>query len=265
MIRLLKRLFIRSYPLLSHLLPNRYIAYPFPGGRIYLNLHESPMMVKRAIGFYEKEKMKVLRASLKPGMIFVDAGANKGYFTLTAARIVGAQGRVITFEPEPTNCGWIEKSIARNGYENITLHRIALGHANEESPLYLSDKSGWHTLVASSDRGTEDNKGIITVTKRTLDSILEEHDLPTVDVMKVDVEGSELDLLRGATHTLSAASSMIMVMDLHPQLGVDTREVGGLLRGLGFSLHELREPYRELRTLEPDRREVLARRGEIAL
>ena len=260
MIRVLKRLLVRSYPVLSRLLPNRYIAYPFPGGRIYLNLGESPMMVKRAMGLYENEKTKVIRALLKPGMTFVDAGANKGYFSLIAARIVGEQGRVITFEPEPHNCTWIEKSIALNGYNNVTLHGVALGQANEESSLYLSEKSGWHTLVASSDRGSKEAKGVITVSKRTLDSILQEYDPPHVNIMKVDIEGSELDLLRGATQTLSAATNMVILMDLHPQLGVNPQEVGQLLQGFGFSIHELREPYRELRVLEPHSREVLARR-----
>lgn len=72
-------------------------------------------MLSRALGLYEPEKTHELCSLLRPGMTFIDVGANKGDFTLLAAKCVGETGRVIAFEPAPENCKWIRESIAANG------------------------------------------------------------------------------------------------------------------------------------------------------
>ena len=252
-----KRALLRGWPLLSAVLPRRHRAHRFAGGRIYLDVAESPMMLARALGLYEVEKTEALRTFLRPGGVFVDIGGNKGDFALLAGKLVGASGRVFVFEPAPSNCEWIERSIALNGYRSIELFPIALGDREGEITLHLSSVSGHHSVVAPRSDGTGK---AVRVPVRTLDTVLAEHGAPRVDVLKIDVEGADMAVLQGATRTLSANRDLVIFFDVHPQLGVDALAVCALLRSLGFKLYALQRPFD--RPLEPraDLLELLARR-----
>jgi len=224
---------------------------------IYLNIKESPMMLARAMGLYERNKVKAMRSFLKPGMTFIDVGANKGDFSLLAASLVGDRGEVLTFEPEPENCKWIRRSIELNGYRNVRLYEVALGDTQGQAQLYLGEKSGWHTLLPSQPFR---NVATISILKRTLDSILEETNHRYVNLIKIDVEGAELEALRGAYHTLSNNRDIVLLIDTHPQLGVSPVEVCDFLKELGFTLHRVRPPYNRLLSINRGLKEILAKR-----
>lgn len=198
-------------------------------------------MFMRVLGIYEKNKRKAVEFLLRPGSIFVDAGANKGDFTLLAAKMLGNSGMVIAFEPEPQNFDWLRKSIGLNGYTNITIYQAALSDKNGAAELYLGVKSGWHSLI----KGQVDrDRGVITVPIRMLDDIL---DLPGAEgrpcMIKIDVEGAELNVLRGAAGLLSRGSDVILLIDIHPDLGVNPKHVCDFLRSFGFSLFYERPPF----------------------
>jgi len=252
-----KRALLRGWPLLHAVLPRRHRAHRFAGGRIYLDVAESPMMLARALGLYEIEKTEALRRFLRPGGVFVDVGGNKGDFALLAARLVGPAGKVFAFEPAPANCEWIERSIALNGYASIELFPIALGEREGEITLHLSTVSGHHSVVA----GRSDDAGAtVQVPVRTLDAVLAERGQPLVDVLKIDVEGADLSVLEGARRTLAANPDLVLLIDVHPHLGVDALALCALLQSLGFALYALERPFD--RPLEPraDLLELLARR-----
>jgi FkbM family methyltransferase len=248
---------MRLWPLAKSVLPDGYRPYRVAGGKIYLDITESPMMLSRVFRRYELPKRQALRWLLKPGMTFVDAGTNKGDFALAAAAAVGPKGKVLCFEPEPTNCYWIRKSIELNGYHNVVLHEVALGDANEETQLYLGKQSGWHSLVPSlPDR----NRGVIPIAKKTLDSVLSETNAGRIDVMKIDVEGAELALLKGAVEALTSNGAIALLMDIHPQLGVSPKEVCNFLGNLGFSFYQMEHPYDKPLRIDGRVEELLALR-----
>src|SRR5450755_4229427 len=143
-----KSLLLTTYPIWSSLVPRFYYPYKFEGGRIYLNIKESRMMLQRALGCYEVTKHQAFKHFLRPGATFVDVGCNKGDFSLLASRLVGPEGRVLSFEPHPENCRWIRKSIAKNEYRNIELYELALSDTNGTAQLHIGEKSGFHTLLA---------------------------------------------------------------------------------------------------------------------
>jgi len=244
------------YYIFAKCLPNKYYPYQFSGGMIYLNIRESPMMLARVIGLYERDKIKLIRSVLKPGMTFIDIGANKGDFSLIAARTMHCEGKVIAFEPEPSNCIWIKKSIDLNKYSNISLFELALGETDECAKLYLSEKSGWHSLVPALPAR---NIGVIEVEKRTLDSVVEENNYQNINMIKIDVEGFELMVLRGAYRTLVNNKGVILLIDIHPFLGVDPKEVCEFLKNLGFSIYEI-GTYEIIGTMRKDLNEILAKR-----
>lgn len=215
-----------------------YYPYPVPGGRMFLDITESPMMLARALGDYEVVKHRAIAAWLRPGQTMLDVGANKGDFTLLAARIVGPAGYVLAFEPEPDNCRWLRKSIAINGYTQLALVEAALSDENGETRLYLGGKSGWHSL----EPGQSPERPSVAVRQCRLDDYLDAHHIDRrIHLMKIDVEGAELRVLRGAERTLRR-KDVCLVMDLHPHLGVDPSEVVEFLRSLDFEIYPENSP-----------------------
>ncbi len=255
--RLLRTSIVMGHPLLAPLIPGGYRPYRCAGGRIYLNVKESGMMLARALGMYDIDQTEAIRSLLSPGDYFVDVGANKGDFSLLAARTVGARGKVLAFEPEPDNCRWIGRSVALNGYENISVYEYALSSADGAGQLHLGKNSGWHTLLPGHPHR---DLGMIEVKTRTLDSVLGETTDGVANMLKIDVEGAEFEVLKGACDTLSNNVDIIVLLDLHPELGVNPVEVCGFLEEFGFSTYQLRSPYHSPARVDNGLTKVLARR-----
>ncbi len=216
------------------------------------------MMLERALGLYEIAKTDAIQQMLKPGQTFIDVGVNKGDFSLLGAKLVGPEGRVLAFEPEADNCDWIRKSITLNGYDNVDLHEIALSDEEGTAELHIGDRSGFHTLVPGQARRS--NKGTVSIRTRPLDAVLAELGVEQVDMMKIDVEGADMQVLRGAQKTLVDNRDLILLIDIHPNLGVDPFEVCGFLQDRGFSCFRMLEPYDKLAKVGPKLEEILARR-----
>ncbi len=232
----------------------RHRPYPFAGGQIYLDVEHSPMMRARAEGRYETAKVAVIQRFLRPGMSFVDVGANMGDFSLIAAKTMNDRGRVLSFEPSPDNCKWIRRSIEMNGYRCIELMELALSDTSGEDTLYLSDRVARHSLVP-----LRDEQETLTVAVKTLDAVLESTGDPHVDIVKVDVEGAELKVLRGGSNTFSRAARMALMVDMHVGRA-DPIEVCALLAEYGFSLRSPAEPETEFEPAR-DASEVLGLKG----
>src|SRR5262249_17938104 len=149
-----------------------------------------------------------------------------------AASLVGEAGRVLSFEPEPRNRYWLERSIDLNGYKNIDLFPVALSDGEGEASLYLGEIAGYHTLIPGHP---ERQAGTIPVRTRTLDACLQEAGRTRVDMMKIDVEGAELQVLRGARGTLENNPEMILFLEIHPDVGVDPAEVRSFLGQFNFA------------------------------
>lgn len=221
--------------------------HQYLGGKIFLDIDESPMMRARIEGTYEPFKTRMIQRLLQPGMTYVDIGTNKGYFAVLAARLLHGTGQVLAFEPEPWNCRCVRHSIDANAYANIRLFELAVGDANKVASLHLGNKSGWHSILPNLPQCGRDT---IEVQQRCLDSILDELEVTQVDVVKIDVEGVELRVLDGARETLTRNSDIVLLMDLHPYLGTSSIAVCDFLQDLGFQLYEMNPPHRSLAVSE---------------
>jgi FkbM family methyltransferase len=134
-----------------------------------------------------------LKNFLYPGGTFVDVGAHIGYFTLIAADIVGPKGRVIAFEPDPRNASILTANVNSAGKDDmVKIVRAAVG-AKSGTILFQSGHDYCSRIAAEGERSET-----IVVVQRTLN----EFDLPQGTVIKVDVEGAEVDVLQGATNHL---------------------------------------------------------------
>jgi FkbM family methyltransferase len=219
----------RVYRLLSRLAADRYEIYRVEGGLIYLNLHESAAMVQRAMSAYEPAKHALIRRHLRPGMTFIDVGANKGDFTLLAARLAGNSGTVISIEPAPENHSILQRSIELNDYTNIRVLQVALSDRDGTANLQIGSTSGSHTLSPEFN-----GLRMVAVPTRTLDGVVAEQQLGSVNMIKIDVQGLELAVLRSASQTLRANPGIILLLDL-PKQSEKRRAIGEYLAPFGFT------------------------------
>ena len=186
---------------------------------------------------YEPQTTQLFQQILKPGMTVVDIGAHIGYYTLLAAGIIGPSGRVYAFEPDPTNFELLEFNALQNGYDKIRLTRKAVSSHLGASTLYLTSlDTGRHSLV----RHDIPLKGVETVETITLDGFFEDEGWPTVDLIKIDVEGVEPDVLEGMDELLVRCPGLQMIIEFNPPLlqnaGSEPMAVLQKLQSYGFEL-----------------------------
>lgn len=248
----------RVYNWISRLAPNRFEVYRIEGGLIYLNLHEHPSTVQMAMGTYEPAKHAIIRRHLRPGMTFVDAGANFGVFTLQAARLVGSSGRVISIEPAPDTFKYLQRSVDLNRYANTRVMPIALSDRDGSANLQILRLSTAHTLAPLGPQ--YDYLPKVTVPTMTLDSIVAELALERVDMIKIDVQEVELEVLLGAERTLRANPQLMMLIDLPRSLEM-RRAIGEFLRPFGFTYFPDCDESAPTREIPPVGLEVAALRS----
>jgi FkbM family methyltransferase len=156
--------------------------------------------------WYEPE-IGLLETFLKPGAVFVDGGANTGMYTFVAGRLVGANGRVIAFEPGSTCFEYLTRSRALNGFDQVELRKEALSDRCGTATLYhLDGKENSFTL------GTPDDSRTVSETIRvtTLDATFAELQLERVDAIKLDIEGAEEFALRGGESLIERTTPAVL-------------------------------------------------------
>ena len=161
-----------------------------------------------ANAMYEPLTVRHLTSLLRTGDVFVDAGANSGYFTLIAAALVGPRGRVLAFEPNPAVRERLAQNVQRNGFDDrVEIDACALSDRNEERvPLFVPACDGLATLFPDRTHEASALAGApsIDVTTRTFDDWLAASSIRTVTLMKIDVEGAEMGVLAGMHAALAA-------------------------------------------------------------
>jgi FkbM family methyltransferase len=150
--------------------------------------------------------------AIRRGMTIIDVGANIGYNTVYAAGLTGSKGRVIAVEPASDNTQMLRENIAANGIENVTVHQLAAGRAREKRDLFLrGDVSAVNSLFPESVYATV--TGVEPVEIVPLDDLVD----GDADLVKIDVEGAELDVLGGMTRMLRR-SAIQLIVEWHPRL-----------------------------------------------
>ncbi len=171
---------------------------------------------------YEPHVSALLKRQLARGDTFLDVGANIGYFTMMAAKLVGPQGRVVAIEPMDKNLQLIYLGIKKNGFQNVDVHPFG---ASEHSGLVaiITDPGTSNALVQSAPSARQPS---LYAPTRSIDSMCAE--LERVDFMKIDIEGHEVFAWRGAKETFSRCKPKIAT-EFHPHAmrenaGIDCRD-----------------------------------------
>lgn len=180
-------------------------------------------------GCVESAMQAALAQHLRPGSVFYDLGANIGFFTLLAARCIGPAGKVFSFEPDPAVAARLRRNIARNGFPNVTVVESGVwsssGNFDFVPATPDSPDRGVGTFMPSGHAAES-----IPVRCVSLDNFTQSAPLP--DAIKCDVEGAELEVLRGAD-TLLRTRRPWLLCEMHSE--ANDAAARDLLSSLGYS------------------------------
>jgi FkbM family methyltransferase len=145
-------------------------------------------------------------------MVFVDVGANDGYYTLFAARRVGPTGLVVAAEPSSRERAHLQRNLGRNGLDNVTVVPAAIGAASGLADLHLAHgvHAGHNTLGAFAHDDVV-RASLERVPIEPLDSVVSRLGLTQVDFVKIDVEGAEARVIAGAPHVLGKMRPVLLL------------------------------------------------------
>jgi FkbM family methyltransferase len=164
---------------------------------------------------FERPEVEFILKMVEPGMAFFDIGANIGVFSVAAGKAMEeAQGSIYAFEPCPTTFAILEKNLQENELSGVHAQCVALSERSGEARLYVNAamKDGLNSLEDPSHADAE-VVGTVAVRVTTLDEFIAEHEIPSVDVMKVDVEGAELLVFRGARGLLAREDAPLILYE----------------------------------------------------
>jgi len=162
------------------------------------------------LGTTEPDVQAALDMLLRPGMTVYDIGANVGFHALSAARRIGPDAKVICFEPLPENAKQIDYNAASNNFTNIQVITTALGSAEGEAAFWTSKQPTWGKLASVGKKPDKFAKEV-KVKIRRLDTLVDDLKLPPPVLIKMDVEGAEMDVLEGARHTLECYHPTLLI------------------------------------------------------
>ena len=191
---------------------------------VYLALHRLGLMGKAERAFFETQ--------IQPGMNVIEAGANIGVYTLQLSRLVGPEGRVFAFEPDPHLFACLRENLGRARVTNVEPHHCALGSAAGKLSLAWDGLNSGDTHLSR-----EAPPGAAQVEVARLDTVLAGK---RVDFFKLDVQGWELEVLRGMTGLFAANPALRLFVEYWPaglrRAGTEPAELLAFFKELGWEL-----------------------------
>lgn len=195
-------------------------------------------------GYWEPKVAEQIKKILSAGGTFIDIGANIGYHSLLAAKILGDKGRVYSFEPQDAIYHQFMKSLAKNNLKNVTVYNTALSDHSGGSTLYIREEnSGGSTLLKLPNMESFHVDSSLEVSLVVLDSYVDRFSL--VDLIKIDVEGHEYEVFKGGQKLLSTYHPTI-IMEFSPVFYIQdyahkAEDLIDFLKTLGYTFFDMSE------------------------
>jgi FkbM family methyltransferase len=224
------------------------------------------------IGRHERETVAQVERLVGPGMVVLDVGAHVGYYARRCARLVGERGRVIAFEPHPRTFAVLTANL--RAHPNVTPLQLAAAEGEGSAELFdylmMSASGSLHydeslrdlqkAQVTTSDvaprLASDFPMEQFTVRTRAVDAVLDELGIATVDLIKMDIEGAEINALRGLRATIARSPRLALIMEYNPQalkaFGHAPEAAIAEVLALGFSGVQRIEADGATRPLSPD-------------
>ncbi len=222
--------------IIRRLIPQELIV---EGVTLVMNQRDAIVCGSLTLGCYETSNLRFFTSLLRPGMCVFDVGANIGLYTALAASRIGAEGRVVSVEPESTNCDFIRRTVARNGFQTVRVYQGAAGSECGEIKLFLCESN-------KADHRVYDRTGkrpSVPVKVTTLDALFYENSATPVDVMKIDTQGFEPAVVAGMGRLLDSSPNIKILMEYWPwgirQMGASPDALLQTFTERGFVIQEI--------------------------
>jgi FkbM family methyltransferase len=232
---------IRGIRRLSVVLPKLLLPKPESVGKhVIRTIHGVELLIDPGVdkgvelslfetGTYEKGTIQLLKDLLRPGSTFLDIGANIGLLSAIASKRVGETGKVVAVEANPKTVDILRHNLALNDCTNVEIYPLALGSENGTATLYENwdvNRGGASLLSQGDAEGME-------VPVRRLDDLLTDE---VIDVLKIDVEGFELEVLKGGLDLLKSQLPVLIIEvseQRENEKGVTPQEIYAFVQTLG--------------------------------
>ncbi len=192
---------------------------------------------------FEDDERSFVARFLRSGMTFFDVGAHHGLYTLLASKRVGIPGHVYAFEPVPDVFRKLSMNLRLNSCRNLVAEQIALGCCQQEADMHIVNgrESGCNSLCLPA-RDVAPKTSLIKVSVMTLDEYVQRKNIDVIDLIKIDAEGGELDVLRGAERILTGNARPLVLCEVEDRRtapwGYPAREIIDWLDQRGFHWFE---------------------------
>ncbi len=213
----------------------------YDGIRVYVYLGNDVSRCLFIVGCIEPNEFAFLDSVIEPGMVFVDAGANDGLYSLFASRRVGAEGAVLAIEPSDREFKRLQANIRLNALTNVRTRQVALSNRNGQGTLRIAgyEHEGHNTLGAFLHASVECVRTEQVVLQQ-LDDLLDQEGLQCVSLIKLDVEGAECSAFEGARRTLTTSRPLLLLELSDAALrcqGSSDEKVLALLRTFDYDIY----------------------------
>lgn len=225
-----------------------------PFGKIFVDLRDigigRPLFIDHQ---YEPAETAFMQRFIQPGMVILDVGANVGYFTALAISRLKNSGVIHAFEPDPHNYSLLEKTVSDQKTGLVQLHHCALGDKNGTVNLFHSpvNNYGDHRVYGS----YSETHPKLEVLMKIGDDLLASVGTNSIDFIKIDVQGFEVQVLRGLINTIKSSQKAVLLSEVWPagmnSAGTSVEEFALLCESFGFAPHALLETG-ETRKIEWD-------------
>lgn len=220
-------------------IPGRVVQFTDGTGNRFVSMKNNfTAMAVAVLGERDPDVMRFLRSWLRPGGVALDVGANIGTYAIPLARLVGARGRVIAFEPNRPTRACLRHNVRLNQLNNVLVVSSAVGAVSGQQGLVVTAGNAGEVHLAPRDA----DHGRTDVRVTTLDEEMSRLGIPAVDYIKLDIEGYELAALRGATRILRESPRLVIQTEIvlaHLQrYGFTLEDLVGFFAGLGYRPYE---------------------------
>lgn len=229
------------FPIVSFFKPS-YVS--IQGHKIYIIKSDTTVSEELIINkAWEEFETEIFKQNIKKGDVIVDLGANIGYYSLIAANLVGDKGKVYAFEPDEKNFQVLRKNIQVNNYKNIFPVKMAVSDKTGNVKLYISPENKGDHRIYDQKAGRE----TVTIKSTTLDEYFKNQ---KVDLIKMDIQGSELDALKGAKKLINTNKNIKIITEYQADLleANKSRPIDflNLLTDLKFKLFDINQNINKL-------------------
>ena len=187
-------------------------------------------------GTYEPALLAEIKSILKKGSTFIDGGANIGFFSIIGSKLVGSKGTIVAFEPTPLTLKYLNQNITINKISNIIVSDKGLSSTEKVMSFLIKKNSEENSILKNESKKFQINEKIININTTTIDKFCKKNNLKQIDLIKLDIEGQELEAIKGSKDVLLNNKNIKIIFELN---------IANNSRGIKFAL----EIFDELKRL----------------